>query len=311
MGKPPKLPLKLMPWLVVTAITWSLGFTYNVVYGGELSWLRRMYWQKIAIAESLKEDRRLIITGGSGAHYAIDSQLIESELGIPVVNLGLDGPIGLDVILPSMIKQVQPGDIVLLIPEYLLLTDSDGFSDRSANFGVAIGQPGLGEVPLKQLIQDTIMLGVPSLRAVAKSAVELVTEGQLSGYYAPPLSDRGDPTDFKPRQEEWWGLSIKRPISKHAVNRILQFRQEVAAKGGTLIISLPWIYGSQDETTLKNVKLTAYYLSKIAPTIYNQETLNIKTNPDLFADTHYHLMPQGREIRAKELIEQLKPIINN
>ena len=306
MGK----PLKLLPWLIITLSAWSLGFGYNVFYGGELSWLRRMYWQKIAIAESTEGNRRLLITGGSGAHYTIDSQLIESGLGIPVVNLGLDGPIGLDVILPSVIEQVRPGDIVLLIPEYLLLLDSDGLGDRSANFGVAIGEPGLGGVPLKQLTQDTIMLGVPSLRAVAKSLVEITTEGELSGYYAPPLSDRGDPTVFKTRQEEWWALPVNRPISNHAANRILKFRQEVEARGGTLILSLPWIYGSNNKRTIKNIKLTAYYLSKIAPTIYDKDSLNIKTDSSLFADTHYHLKPKGREIRAKELVAQLKPIID-
>ncbi len=304
-------PLKILPWLIATVAAWSLGFAYNVFYGGELSWLRKMYWQKIAIAESLKENRRLLITGGSGAHYTLDSKLIEEGLGIPVVNLGLDGPIGLDVILPSVIEQVRPGDIVLLIPEYLLLLDPDGLGDRSANFGVAIGQPGLGGVPLKQLTQDTIMLGVPSLRAVAKSAVEIATKGQISGYYSDPISDRGDPTVVKTRQEKWWSLPVNQPISRHAANRILKFRQEVEARGGTLIVSLPWVYGSRDQRTIKNIKLTAYYLSKIAPTIYDKDSLNIKTDSSLFADTHYHLMPKGREMRAKELVEQLKPIINN
>ena len=304
-------PLKILPWLNATVAALSLGIDYNVFYGGELSWLRKMYWQKIAIAESLKENRRLLITGGSGAHYTLDSKLIEEGLGIPVVNLGLDGPIGLDVILPSVIKQVRPGDIVLLIPEYLLLLDPDEFGDRSANFGVAIGQPGLGGVPLKQLTQDTIMLGVPSLRAVAKSAVEIATKGQISGYYSDPISDRGDPTVVKTRQEKWWSLPINRPISRHAANRILKFRQEVEARGGSLIMSLPWVYGSRDQRTIKNIKLTAYYLSKIAPTIYNKDSLNIKTDSSLFADTHYHLMPKGREMRAKELVEQLNPIINN
>ncbi len=302
--------LKLLPWLIAAASAWSLGFTYNVVYGGELSWLRRMYWEKIAIAKSLESERRILITGGSGAHYTLNSKIIEAGLGIPVVNLGLDGPIGLDVILPSIIDQVRPGDIVLLIPEYLLLLDTDGFGDRSANFGVAIGKPGLGGVPWKQLAQDTIMLGVPSLRAVAKSTVEITTEGKLSGYYSDPLSERGDPTAEKMRQEKWWGLPINQYVSNHAANRILQFRKEVEAKGGTLVISLPWIYGSTDDKTAKNIRLTAYYLSKIAPTIYDKESLNIKTDSSLFADTHYHLVPTGRDLRAKELVEQLQPIIN-
>lgn len=302
--------LKLFSWLIVAAATWSLGFSYNVLYGGGVSWLRRMYLQKIAIAKSLESEPRLLITGGSGAHYTVNSEIIEAGLEMPVVNLGLDGPIGLNVILPSVIEEVRPGDTVLLIPEYLLLLDTDGFGERSANFGIAIGKPGLGGVPLKQLTQDTIMLGVPSLRAVAKSAVEIATEGKLSGYYADPISDRGDPTTQKTRQDKWWKLPVSKPISNHAARRIYRFKQQVEAKGGKLIISLPWIYGSTDKKTAKNIRRTAYYLSKIAPTIYNKDSLNIKTDSNLFADTHYHLVPKGREIRAKELVEQLQPIIN-
>ena len=302
-------PIKLAPWFMAAGIAWSLGFVYNVIHGGELSWLRAMYFQKIARAESLEENRRLLITGGSGAHYTINSDVIEQGLGIPVVNLGLDGPIGLDVILPSVIEQVRPGDIVLLIPEYLILLDDDGLGDRSVPFGVAIGKPGLGDVPAKQFVQDVLLLGIPTLRAVAKSGVDLATKGEMTGYYSDPLTLRGDPTTVKEREQEWWQLSITQPISRHAAQRIWQFRQEVEAKGGTLILSLPWVYGSTGAKTKANIQKTAQILSKIAPLIYEPESLNIKTDSDLFADTHYHLLPKAREMRAKELVEQLEPII--
>ena len=302
-------PLKLTPWIAAAAIAWWLGFVYNVIYGGELSWLRRMYWQKKAIASSIQSTPRLLITGGSGAHYTINSQIIEAGLGMPVVNLGLDGPIGLNVILPSVIDEVQPGDIVLLIPEYLLLLDKDGLGDRSASFGVAIGQPGLGGIPPKQFLQDVIALGTPSLRSLAKSAVDVATKGEMTGYYSDRVSDRGDPTVVKEREQNWWRLPINQPISRHAWERIKDFRSEVEAKGGTLVLSLPWVYANTGDKTRNNVAITARELSKIAPLIYDPNSLNIQTDSSLFADTHYHLMPEGRKVRAKELVEQLMPII--
>ena len=312
MNEPKSTTIKsLIPWFLATGIAWSLGFIYNVYYGGELSWLRRLYFQKVAIAESITTTPRLLITGGSGAHYTLDSDLIEQELGIRVVNLGLDGPIGLDVILPSIIEQVKPGDIVLLIPEYLILLDDDGLGDRSTAFGIAIGEPGLGGIPLKQFLQDTIALGIPSLRALAKSTVDVATEGEFTGYYDDPISDRGDPTIVKARQQDWWKLPINKPISRHAVKRIMQFNEEVEAKGGELVLSLPWVYGSDNQRTIKSVKQTAYYLSQIAPTIYDKETFNIQDNVNYFADTHYHLVPEGRKVRARQLVKELQPIIKD
>ncbi len=304
-------PLRLTPWLAAAGLAWSIGFVYNVFYGGELSWLRAMYWQKKAIAQETTGKPRLLITGGSGAHYTLDSELIETGLGIPVINLGLDGPIGLDVILPSIINEVRPGDIVLLIPEYLLLLDDDGLGDRSTGFGVAIGKLGLGGIPPKQLLQDVIALGIPSLRSITKSGVDVATKGKMTGYYSDPVNEWGDPTVFKIREQDWWQLPIDQPISTHAVQRIKEFRQEVETRGGALILSLPWIYGSTSEATIKNITITAKELNKIAPLIYDQNSLNIQTNTHLFADTHYHLKPEGSKVRGEELVEQLQPIIKD
>jgi hypothetical protein len=306
----PKL-LRLAPYAIALGVAWSLGFVYNLYGGSELTWLRKLYWDKMAIAASVEAPKRLIITGGSGAHYTINSTAIERGLGVPVVNLGLDGPVGLDIILPSMLEQVRPGDTVLLIPEYLILLDEDGFGDSSSSFSVAIGKPGLGGIPAKQLAQDVWSLGVPSLRSLTKSAVDLATKGKVTGYYSDPVSDRGDPTVTKERTGEWWQLSIDKPISKHAIARIARFRQEVEAKGGRLILSLPWVYAKQDSETLKNVKQTAQELAKIAPLIYEKDSYNLKTDSNLFADTHYHLLPKAREIRAQELVKQLQPLLGS
>lgn len=305
-----KLPSqKILSWMAVAGLAWGAGFIYNVNLGGEAYWLKRLYRNKVAIAAETTEPK-LIVTGGSGAHYTINSDLLSQELGMPVVNLGIDGPVGLDVILPSILDTVKPGDKVLLIPEYLVLQSKNGFGPKSGLFGVAIGQPGLGGVPPKQLALETLQLGIPSLRWAVKSAVDLTEEGQFTGYYDGPLTERGDPTETKLREGEWWPLEIKEPASRHAIARIAQFKTEVEAKGGELIISVPWVYGDvEDARTLENVQKTADALADIAPTLVDEATLNVQPTPELFADTHYHLKPEGREVRSRQLVRQLKPLL--
>lgn len=310
-GSAKLMPNKLLSWAAVAGLAWVAGFIYNVNMGGEAFWLKRLYQNKVAIAAETTEPK-LIITGGSGAHYTINSDLLSQELGLPVVNLGIDGPVGLDVILPSVLETVQPGDVVLLIPEYLILLDEDGFGPKSGLFSVAIGKPGLGGVPLKQMALDTLQLGIPSLRWTVKSVVDLAEEGRFTGYYDGPLTERGDPTETKQRIGEWWPLKVNSPASDHALARIEQFRTEVEAKGGALILSMPWIYGDvEDERTLESVQVTADAFSEIAPTIVDEETLNVQPTPDLFADTHYHLKPEGREVRSQQLARQLKPLLGD
>ncbi|MGD1863008.1 MAG: hypothetical protein ACFB0D_00495 [Phormidesmis sp.] len=299
----------VMSWLAVAGVAWGLGLGYNLHLGGEAHWLKRLYQNKVAIAAETTQPK-LIVTGGSGAHYTINSDLLSKEIGMPAVNLGLDGPVGLDVILPSVLETVKPGDVVLLIPEYLVLQSKDGFGPKSGLFGVAIGQPGLGGVPPKQLALETFQLGIPSLRWTVKSAVDLAEEGRFTGYYDGPLTERGDPTETKLREGEWWPLKIKEPASGHAIARITQFKSEVEAKGGALIISVPWVYGDvEDARTLENVQKTADAFAEIAPTLVDEATMNVQPTPELFADTHYHLKPEGREVRSQQLARQLKPLL--
>lgn len=299
--------LKLFSWFAIAGVTWSVGYVYNARYGGELSWLRMMYEQKMAIAKEVQAPKRVLIVGGSGAHYTVDAKLMQEQLGIPTINIATDGPVGLDVILASVSDVIKQGDIVLLIPEYLLLLDDDGFGDRSGQFGTAIGKPGLGNIPPKQLAQDLMLLGIPTLRAATKSSLDLVEKGRFTGYYSDPITEYGDPTVLKQRtKSEWWSLTIKDTVTDHAIDKIQEFKQEVEAKGATLVLGLSWIYGSTDEETMNNVRATAAELEKIAPVLYDPETLNVKTDSSLFADTHYHLNADGRRIRTTELVRQLQ-----
>ncbi|MFM2060717.1 MAG: hypothetical protein RLZZ507_387 [Cyanobacteriota bacterium] len=301
--------LKLSSWFAIAGLTWSVGYFYNARYGGELSWVRMLYEQKMAIAKEVQTPQRILIVGGSGAHYTVDAKLMQETLGIPTINIATDGPIGLDVILPSVSDVIKKGDIVLLIPEYLLLLDDDGFGDRSGQFGAAIGKPGLGNVPPKQLAQDLMLLGIPTLKAATKSSLDVVQKGRLTGYYSDPVTANGDPTVMKERgKSKWWKLTINDAVSPHSLRRIEQFKQEVESKGATLVLGLSWIYGSTDDKTLNNIRKTAAELEKIAPVLYDKETLNVKTDSSLFADTHYHLNPDGRRTRTSELVEQFKAI---
>ncbi|MBE9075928.1 hypothetical protein IQ241_01215 [Romeria aff. gracilis LEGE 07310] len=300
---------KFLTWLAVASLAWGAGVVYNVYLGGETYWLKAMYQRKIALAQQIDQPK-LIVTGGSGAHYTINSDLLSRELGQPVINLGIDGPVGLDVILPSVLDQVQPGDTVLLIPEYLLLLDEDGLGDRSGPFSLAIGRPGLGQIPAEQLALDTLQLGIPSLRGIVKSSMDLIETGKLTGYYDDPLTQSGDPTLDKPRLGEWWPQQIREPVSAHSVRRIQQFRDQVEARGGQLVLSLPWVYAEPNPETVENVRKTVDALSPIAPLLYDPETLNIQASPDLFADTHYHLQAEGRRLRSQQLALQLETLPN-
>lgn len=302
---------KVLNWVAIAGLAWGAGAVYNVYGGGETAWLRSMYQRKVALAQEVDQPK-LIITGGSGAHYTINSQVLEAELGLPVINLGIDGPVGLNLILPSVLEQVRPGDTVVLVPEYLLLDHEQGLGERSGPFALATGQPFTGNIPPQQLAQEVLLLGVPSLRAMVKSATDIATLGRVTGYYDDPLTEQGDPTVEKSRGDgEWWQMTFRQPATPYALDRIAQFREEVEAKGGTLILSLPWVYADADDPeTQASVQATATALAEIAPLVYDPATFNLQTDSSLFADTHYHLNAEARIRRSYQLAEHLQPLLD-
>ncbi|MGK7946543.1 MAG: hypothetical protein AB4058_18945 [Microcystaceae cyanobacterium] len=301
--------MKLLPWGIAASAAWLLGFTYNTRIEGKIGLLTKMYGEKTVLAAEKQGERRIILVGGSGVHYSVNSQKLEEKLGIPVFNFGLDGNLGFNVIFPAVLPNIRAGDIVLLIPEYLMLTDDDGIGMRSVFFEAATQQVGKADIPLRTYTEDGFSLGVASLRPLVKTSLDLATKGHIDNYYSDPLTPWGDPTKTWGRKSAWWKLPIRKPVTPHSVQRIRQFRDQLAAKNAELVIAIPWIYGSTDEKTWKNVQTTADKLSEIAPTLYDPDSLNIQTDVSLFADTHYHLIPEGRLLRTEQIVQEITPLL--
>ena len=67
---------------------------------------------------------RVILVGGSNVPFGIQSPLLERELRLPVVNMGLVARLGIDFMLGDVEREVRAGDIVLLSLEYDIATGS-------------------------------------------------------------------------------------------------------------------------------------------------------------------------------------------
>jgi len=63
---------------------------------------------------------KIILAGASGTIFGYDSELLEELTGYPVINLSITLQTGLFYILSEIKQYAQPGDIVILAPEYHL-----------------------------------------------------------------------------------------------------------------------------------------------------------------------------------------------
>lgn len=132
--------------------------------------------------ERLKErgDGRLIIIGGSSTAFGIRSDLIEQELGVKVVNVGLYAPLGSKTMLETCIEDVRENDIVVFSPEQNPETLSFSFQPKEV-WQAIDGNYSL----LKPLDEDAFkqMLGAFPEFAISKFKYAITGKPKLTGIY--------------------------------------------------------------------------------------------------------------------------------
>ena len=77
------------------------------------------------------EEPKVVVVGGSSVAFGLDSQKMEEQLGMPVVNFGLYAAIGTKAMIDLSRDQIKEGDIVVLAPELDPQTMSMYFSSKN------------------------------------------------------------------------------------------------------------------------------------------------------------------------------------
>ncbi len=80
---------------------------------------------------------RIVFVGGSGLFDGISSEEVEARLHRPVVNMGLYAGFGITAILREIQPRLQPGDIVVIIPEYGVVFDEHDFQAQKWIFALS------------------------------------------------------------------------------------------------------------------------------------------------------------------------------
>lgn len=106
--------LKLVGFVLIQAVL--LVGLIRFYKGGDLPYFAKINNQH-AIAEAATAPR-LFICGGSSTPLAFDSQMIQEATGYHVVNMGLNGGLGLGFILNQALDVVHRGDAVILALEH-------------------------------------------------------------------------------------------------------------------------------------------------------------------------------------------------
>ena len=255
------------------------------------------------------EEPKVVVVGGSSVAFGLDSQKMEEQLGMPVVNFGLYAAIGTKAMIDLSRDQIKEGDIVVLAPELDPQTMSMYFSSKNTLEAV----DGNYSLALKFDIDTLLsMLGGLWKHGSDKLGYYLTEAPDPSGVYnGKNFNEYGDIVWDRPENvmQFYYDPNTVIDLSPSIVEAefidyLNEYISDCESKGAKVYFS--WC--PMNELAVKDASAAYdfqdYLTSKIkCDFISDIGSYIIKEN--YFFDTNYHLNDAGVLLRTKQLVEDL------
>lgn len=255
---------------------------------------------------------RLIFVGGSGVALGLDSAFIERKVKRPVLNMGVNAGFGLHYMLAQVKPWVQPGDIVLIVPEYEHFYGDLLDGDQNLLWALRIQPEMFRQLGWRQLIHV-----LPELPIFIQQRVqEIVRTRPDPVYNRSAFTVRGDfinHLDLPAKPLALSAIDDGKRLNGQALQALLDFRHEVEQQGAQAYLIYPtiaesfWTFG-KNRQRIETLNSLILQQNVIQPLIAPADAVWPDT---MFFDTVYHLSRQGRQRRSELLAERLVTLLGD
>ena len=261
---------------------------------------------KIARLESL-ESPKIILVGNSNLVYGINSELIQKEMGMPVVNLGLHGGLG-NMFHEDMAKlNIGEGDIVVVChTEY---ADGNSLGNPELTWLTIENHQNLWKI-IRPDDVGALLTGLPSY--VLKASYYWITGEEdhtvINYNQRVMFNEYGD--NIYPREEQVFEFGpdvVKVPeINDNFITRINEFYAYCNEKGADLVLAGYPIADGEYTPPAEDYRKFQEELEQRLECEVISDFTDYMFPYDMFFNTYLHLTTEGAEIRSKQLVEDLK-----
>lgn len=251
---------------------------------------------------------KIVLLGDSNLAFGIDSSMIEEELGMPVVNMGLHGGCG-NAFYEEMAKiNVQEGDIyVLCHTEY---------TDRGIVSPVVMWTVIENHFELWKLLRlEDIPVMVKSYPAYLKYCIDY-WENENGNLLSDSLYIRSSFNEYGDIAVERRGLRYEftdgdcPEIDDNTAKRINELSRYLQERGATLVVAgYPIAKGEFTPDEEEFVQFQEQLKEKLECKVIS-DFRDYMIDYELFFDSGLHLTTQGAEMRTEQLISDLKTYMN-
>jgi len=277
------------------------------------SWIKEVYLKKDSYAKSILQPK-LIVTGGSGVLFSVETNYLEKKLNVPVVNLGVNAGLKSDYILYRTKKDLNSGDSVLIILEYPNLVWNGEQSTMRTDYILTHDKNFfLFEMSLldKITMLNSIATPLQYIRAIKQNRVVPNESKKGSKYNSDTINANGDETLKKSKNK---GLDIKKfmpfiipdNVETKGLLSVLKFNKWCIKNNIKVLVSFPATLRHKEYFTKEYQK---YFTNLINYLLKNNLKIIGKPSDFLydtqyFYDTNYHLNTKGAAMHTKQLYKK-------
>ena len=256
---------------------------------------------------------KIVVIGGSSTAFGLRSDIMQEQLGMPVVNFGLYASLGTKIMLDLSKANISEGDIIIIAPEQDKQTLSTYFNADSAWKGF----DGNFQY-LKYLHRDDVPSMLGSLVSFAAEKHKYLSKGEkpsVSGVYTKEAFNLYGDISYKREANTMFGGYDKNTpisfdvdiISKDFINYLNQYAQFAKNKGASVFFSFAPMNRAALEENTDSDDIYAYfsYLQSVLDfhVISNPETYLMQSN--WFYDSNFHVNDSGAILHTKHLINDI------
>ena len=276
---------------------------------------------KHARLERLKSPK-IVLAGGSNLAFGIDSQMLEKGTGLQVVNMGMDGYLGVQYLLAEVERDLKPNDLVVVAPEHdSYIIPPEGATE--SQLAIVKANPAAFKylTPQQQraLVRGVFLVAQAKVRRLLTDAAQTLQAkllgkesawqmaehiGRFEGFNA--YGDFTSHLDVDFPLPPAFGLDLGSKSHAPVTELLLDFNRRMRARNVRVLFSYPPL--AQPYYDKYRASVDAIHTALIA-----DPTVNAPTPPsefvypeDWFFDTVYHLARHGTEERTRRLLQDIQ-----
>ncbi len=281
----------------------------------ESKWVEEVYSFKEKYASQIHE-RKIVMVSGSNCLFGIDSEMLEKEWGMPVVNDAVHAGLQMPYILYKSKKVLKQGDIAILPLEYFFYINDYKPSQTYTDFVLARDVEYFSNLPIKEKFKLVFAVSFERIITGIRSPFHKL-KPTVGFYGVQNLNSHGD--EIVPYDKEAFSkLDTVRAdvIPSNQLSDEFRFymNQYVAwaKKNHIKLIFMPpnhmyfkAYHLPHYKAFLQNIK--KYYDEKHL--LYIGDPYDYMYKKEYYFNTTYHLNDRGVALRTKQLIHDLKPVM--